>query len=83
MDVVPDDVAAELIADVGAWMSPKLDVAVTLLPDGRPPVHLGPGGTSTATVRGPAAVIAGWLTGRTPADRLDTAGDVPELPRWL
>lgn len=84
VDVIPDDTAAELVTDVAAWMSPKLTDAVLLRPDGHPSVHLGPENAEpTATVSGPAARIAGWLTGRTPADRLDTDGTVPALPRWL
>lgn len=84
VDVIPDDIAAELVTDAAASMSPKLTDAVLLRPDGQPSVHLGvENAEPTATVSGPAARIAGWLTGRTPADRLDTDGTVPALPRWL
>jgi len=84
VDVIPDDVAVELVTDVASWMSPKLTDAVMLRPDGQPSVHLGvEDAEPKATVSGPAARIAGWLTGRTPADRLDADGTVPPLPRWL
>lgn len=84
VDAIPDDIAGELVTDVAAWMSPKLTDAVHLRPDGHPSVHLGPEDTEpTATVSGPAARIAGWLTGRSELNLLTSDGDVPTLPRWL
>lgn len=83
-DVIPDDIAAELIRDVAAWMTPRLADAVELHPTGHPPTRLGPAGTdAVATVSGPAARLAGWLTGRSTLDLLNSVGDVPSLPRWL
>ncbi len=83
VDVIPDDVAAELVRDVAAWMSPKLEQAVSLRPEGHLPVPLGPDIDTPATVSGPANRIAGWLVGRTDASGLRCEGTVPDPPRWL
>ena len=83
IDVIPDDVAVELVRDVAGWMSPKLDQAVTLRPDGHPPVTVGPDAEARATVAGPANLMAGWLVGRGDLGALRCEGTVPTLPRWL
>lgn len=84
VDDIADDVASALVTDVAAWMSPKLDVPVTLRPDGHPELTMAPPGRAEpATVTGPANRIAGWLTGRAGLGSLTTDGDVPSLPRWL
>ncbi|MPY97943.1 MAG: maleylpyruvate isomerase family mycothiol-dependent enzyme [Actinophytocola sp.] len=86
VDVIPDDVAVELVRDVAGWMSPKLDRAVSLRPEGHPPVPLGPDGSDSATpttIAGPASRIAGWLVGRADVSGLRCEGTVPDLPRWL
>lgn len=83
VDVIPDDVAAELVRDVARWMSPKLQQAVALRPEGHQPVPLGPDIDTPMTIEGPASHIAGWLTGRTDASRLRCEGTIPELPCWL
>ncbi|MGH3519798.1 MAG: maleylpyruvate isomerase N-terminal domain-containing protein [Haloechinothrix sp.] len=83
IDVVPDDVATKLVSDVADWMSPKLDHTTDLRPEGHPAVLLGPTGEPTATVVGPANLIAGWLIGRCDSDRLNWIGDTPVLSPWL
>ncbi|GAA5107434.1 maleylpyruvate isomerase family mycothiol-dependent enzyme [Haloechinothrix salitolerans] len=83
VDVIPDDVAAELVRDVATWMSPKLDQAASLRPEGHLPVPLGPDIDTPTTIAGPANRIAGWLVGRADASRLRCEGSVPDLPRWL
>lgn len=61
VDTIPDEIGAKLVHDVAGWMSPKLDRAVTLRPDGHPAVRLGPAEVEPAgTVAGPANLVAGW-----------------------
>jgi maleylpyruvate isomerase len=82
-DDLPDDVGMALVRDVAAWMAPKLDTPVELLPTGHAPLRLGQAGPVSATVAGPANRLAAWLTGRTDLAGVTTTGEVPTLPKWL
>ncbi|MFG1606507.1 maleylpyruvate isomerase family mycothiol-dependent enzyme [Actinoplanes sp. NPDC049265] len=70
----PEDFLVELIGDVmGALKGPGLRVEAA----GR---HWTTG-AGTASVSGPPAAVAAWLTGRSAG--ADVEGEKPELPDWL
>lgn len=53
-----------------------------LIPDGEPPVTIGPDDDGVTLVRGPATSLAGWLAGRTDGADLACDGPLPDLPPW-
>lgn len=84
VEVLPEDLSARLVREVAAWMSPKVERAVELRPEGRDAVLVGtPGAEPAAVVSGPVQRIAGWLTGRADVSGMRCEGEVPTLPRWL
>jgi maleylpyruvate isomerase len=83
IDVVPDDIAWSLTKDVAAWMTSRTAATVDLLVDARGAIRLGPGAAGTSVIRGNAARVAGWLTGRTGTAGLAATAGFPDLPRWL
>ncbi|MGH4019708.1 MAG: maleylpyruvate isomerase family mycothiol-dependent enzyme [Pseudonocardiaceae bacterium] len=86
IDVLPDDVATALVRDVAAWMDSRVEQRVALRvgeEPGEEPVAFGPADAEPVPVSGPAAELAGWLTGRCSGSRLAAPDGLPELPRWL
>ncbi|HET9969425.1 MAG TPA: maleylpyruvate isomerase N-terminal domain-containing protein [Streptosporangiaceae bacterium] len=85
IDAIPADVGWTLAADVAGWMSDRTEATADLKTEGRGAIRLGPaGGPAGAVVAGSPQRIAGWLTGRSGGDGLAvTAGELPDLPRWL
>ncbi len=76
VDALLDDVAAALSARDGC---PAVRLAPT---DRNRHTSLG-GGPAEVEVRGTAADLLGWLTGRSRAGLSTTADELPDLPRWL
>jgi maleylpyruvate isomerase len=84
IDDIPADVAAELIADVAGWMTPRVEVTVDLVVDGASEtVRLGSGAVATSVISGRSQQLAGWLTGRLGPQQLTATGAIPALPAWL
>lgn len=84
MDVLPPDLAWELVRDVAGWMSARVgpDVGAELTADGHGTVVLGTPSPGVA-VTGPPYALAAWLTGRGGTEELQVTGELPNIPRWL
>lgn len=81
---VPEDVAWPLVREVAEWMSGRVDTALDIVVPGHPGVVRLGSGAPRGEVRGTAASVAGWLTGRSRGEDLDCGGRPPsELPPWL
>ncbi|CAN5127948.1 mycothiol-dependent maleylpyruvate isomerase NagL [soil metagenome] len=86
MDDLPADVVDALIVDVLAMFGARgEDLDAVLVPSDRPDTWTsGAGGTE---VRGSAADLSGWLTGRLGDDSQGQVqsggGALPDVPRWL
>lgn len=67
------------------WMSARTEATADLKTEGHDAIRLGQGdGAAAAVVTGSPQRVAGWLTGRSPGNGLTvTAGQLPDLPRWL
>lgn len=83
LDVLPGDVATALVRDVASWMDSRSPTRIEVQIPGAEPVLFGPETSVGVRVSGPVQELAGWLTGRSPADRLISPGGLPELPGWL
>jgi maleylpyruvate isomerase len=84
MDVLPADLAWELVRDVAGWMSARVgpDVGAELTAEGHGTVVLGTPSPGVA-VAGPPYALAAWLTGRGGTEELQVTGELPNTPRWL
>jgi maleylpyruvate isomerase len=82
IDDIPSDVAWELVREVAAWMTPRVDVTVDLIATGHDPVRLG-AGQPHGEARGTVQSVAAWLTGRTSSATLSSSAPLPDLPSWL
>jgi maleylpyruvate isomerase len=82
-DILPDEMAWTLTADVAGWMTSRIEATADLQVDGHGTVRLGPGATATSVITGSPQRFAGWLTGRSGTSGLSAAGSFPDLPRWL
>ncbi len=80
---LPPDVVDALLDDVSGVLSTRESCpAATLAPTDRPRTWALAGGG--VEVHGPAAVVLGWLTGRSSGDALTpVGGPLPTPPRWL
>ncbi|MGH3882478.1 MAG: maleylpyruvate isomerase family mycothiol-dependent enzyme [Pseudonocardiaceae bacterium] len=83
LDVLPGDIATALVRDVAGWMETRVPVRIEVQLPGGEPVTFGPATSAPVPVSGPIQELAGWLTGRSPGDRLIAPEGLPELPRWL
>jgi maleylpyruvate isomerase len=78
-----DDGAMLLAAVVNTYVRNRDLGGIVVLPDGGDPITLTgmPAGEPTR-VRGPAAAVAGWLTGRLDGADLSCDGPLPDLEAW-
>ena len=83
LDVLPEDIATELVRDVAGWMHTRVPVRIEMQLPGGERVGFGPEGSAPVPVSGSPQELAGWLTGRCPGDRLTAPADLPELPSWI
>ncbi|MGH3721949.1 MAG: maleylpyruvate isomerase family mycothiol-dependent enzyme [Pseudonocardiaceae bacterium] len=83
IDLMPEDIATELVREVANWMHTRVSTAVVLQPPGGEPVSFGPEARVPVPVSGSVQQLAGWLTGRSPGERLTAPGGLPELPGWI
>jgi maleylpyruvate isomerase len=83
LDLLPEDLATALVRDVADWMGTRVPARIELQAAGGEPVTFGPDTGAGIPVSGPVQELAGWLTGRSPGDRLIAPDGLPELPRWL
>jgi len=83
IDIVPDEVAWTLAADVAGWMTSRIQDTADLQVDGRGAIRLGSGTAAASVIAGSPQRIAGWLTGRSGTSGLSATGSFPDLPRWL
>lgn len=75
---VPDEVLAALVDDVfGMWQRRGVTPPVTVFAGERT------WGDGAVAVSGSLPAVAGWVTGRTGSDGLESDGPLPELPPWL
>jgi maleylpyruvate isomerase len=83
LDVLPEDIATELVRDVAGWMHTRVPTRIEIpVPSGEP-VTFGPRTGTPVRVSGPVPELAGWLTGRSRGDRLIAPDGLPELPGWI
>lgn len=82
VDDIPDDVAWQLALDTAGSLGPRIPSGVDLYVEEHGTLHLGAAEPS-GELRGSAARIAGWLTGRCGSRLVQTTGTIPELPPWL
>lgn len=83
IDMMPGNIATMLVGDLAGWTHTRVSRRVELQMPGKEPVGFGPKGSISAVVSGPAAQLAGWLTGRSDGVRLNAPGGLPELPAWI
>lgn len=83
LDVLPEDIATELVRDVAGWMHTRVSARIEMQIPGEETVTFGPEASVPVPVSGPVQQLVGWLTGRFPGDRLIAPDGLPELPRWI
>ncbi len=83
LDVLPEDIATALVRDVAGWMESRVPARIELQIPGKEPIAFGPDTSTAVPVSGPVQELAGWLTGRSPGDRLIAPDGLPNLPSWL
>lgn len=79
---LPQPLLAALVGEVAGAVGAGPDCPAVELLAGERRWRIGQPGPAV-TVRGTLADLLGWLTGREPGGRLESAAPLPQLPPWL